>query len=76
MQTSNYIQQQSQTSIELRPGGSAFNSTNVDTRINQDVLVELRNAENKLFLAILELEFWESQWHGSVFIVIGNNLEK
>lgn len=75
MQTSNYTQQQSQTSIELRPGGSAF-STNVDTRINHDVLVELRNAENKLFLAILELEFWESQWHGSVFIVIGNNLEK
>lgn len=73
---SSYTQQQNQASIELRPGGGAFNFANVHARINHDVLVELGNAENKLFLAILELEFRKSQRHGSVCIVIGNDLEK
>lgn len=75
MQAGSYTQQQSQASIELRAGGSAFSSTNVHAWINHDVLVKLRNAENKLFLAILKLEFRESRRHGSVFIVIGKDLE-
>ena len=74
MQTGSYSQQQSQAIIELWPGSSAFNSTNVHAWINHDVLVEFRNAENKLFLTILELEFRESLRHGNVFIVIGHDL--
>lgn len=31
--------------------------------------------ENKFFFVIFKFEFWEFWWYGSVFIVIGKDLE-
>lgn len=56
-------------------GGSVFFFINVYVWINYDVLVKFRNVENKFFFVIFKFEFWEFWWYGSVFIVIGKDLE-